>query len=174
MGTVIVSSNFSGSLKGIKEKTDVRPYSNSSMQASCFYYSCTMTSVESSHIDSSLPPMMSVACYLKDEVLPTPVAQNRWSLPTSGWNNLVSKENTLCFLFLDTNLKVAQRVEECAWNPIFNLGWLFLEFREQCILKILCLPLPIPPQRLPQHCSRDMTAERAFWKTRLTKCSSVP
>lgn len=73
-----------------------------------------MTSVESSHTESSLPPMRPGACCLKNDVLPTPVAQNRRSLPTSGeTRNLVTKENTLCFLFLDINLKVAQRVEEC-------------------------------------------------------------
>jgi len=44
--------------------------------------------------------------------------------------HLITKENILCFLFLDTNLKVAQRVEECAENT-FKSRWAVLEFREQ-------------------------------------------
>lgn len=52
---------------------------------------------------------------LKDDVLSTLVTQNDGPSPplSETTRNLITKENTLCVLFLAINLKEAQRVEEC-------------------------------------------------------------
>lgn len=123
----------------------------SPVNASCLYCSCNDPNQKARPSILHFPPTIHPWCCLKDTVSPTLIAQNTWSPPHLGEaaRNLINKENTLCFLFIDTNLKVAQRVEE--WNT-FSSKLAVSRIRRTMYSKNTAPALPLfpPPPPSPE------------------------